>query len=74
MTNKDKLLVKLYKEMAENSGNYDKICEVISQYIGHIMGPRNDWDAHEEALELYEDLKNHAYNAGYINRTTKAFD
>lgn len=74
MTDKDKLLLYLYSDMEANKGNYEKICELISKYVGAIMGPRNDWDAHEEALEMYEDLKQAAVNAGYIDRMTRAFD
>ena len=74
LSSKDKLLVFLYRDMEANKGNYEKICQLISEYVGKMLGHRTDWDAHEEALELYEDLKQAAVNAGYIDRITRSFD
>lgn len=75
MNNKDKLLLWLYKDMEANKGDYDKICQLIEQYIGHLFRHRQDTEiAAEEALELYQELKEAAFDAGYITKTTKVWD
>lgn len=61
--------------MEANKGDYDKICKLIETYIGHMLRHREDMEsASDEALEMYTELKEAAYNAGYIDRLTKAFD
>lgn len=74
ISSKQKVLEALYKDLEKHKGDYDAVCSVITLYVGRMLGHRCDDEALDEALELYEDFKEQAFNAGYIDRTTKAFD
>ena len=70
MSTKTDYLHKLYDDFELYRGDSAKICELISKYVAVEMAGRYDVDAQEEALSLYEQIKDQAINAGYMKPKT----
>jgi ABC-type phosphate/phosphonate transport system substrate-binding protein len=68
----DQLRAKLFKDMEDADHDYEKICSLISAYVGKRYGYREfSEENYQRAMDLYQEMKEAAFDLGYLTENDR---
>lgn len=68
----EQLRAKLFKDMEDADHDYDKICSLISAYVGKRLGYLEFSESnYQRAMNLYAEMKEAAFDMGYLTENDR---